>query len=146
MKIGPLGRGIGDGPVAARPLDLLDGGERKRHAIATFAKKLHNGLRSIGHNRRHNNGRWIDYTGIGPEIPEISLFVRPTDEDNTYVDFVRDGSMGNGAARMVGTFVEGAGPSRPEYDRVWRGINADDIDMIYEIFWSMIVSIRTLGP
>ncbi len=47
---------------------------------------------------------------------------------------------------LVGTFIEGAGPSRPEYDRVWRGINADDIDMIYEIFWSVIVSIRTLGP
>jgi hypothetical protein len=25
----------------------------------------------------------------------------PTDEDNTYVDFVRDGMVGNGAARMA---------------------------------------------
>ena len=31
---------------------------------------------------------------------------------------------------LVGTFIEGAGPSRPEYDRVWRGISANDIDMI----------------
>jgi hypothetical protein len=31
---------------------------------------------------------------------------------------------------LVGTFVEGAGPSRSEYDRVWRGINANDIDMV----------------
>ncbi len=31
---------------------------------------------------------------------------------------------------LVDTFVEGAGPSRPEYDRVWRGINANDIEMV----------------
>ena len=32
--------------------------------------------------------------------------------------------------KLVGTFVEGAGPSRPEYGRVWRGITANDIDMV----------------
>ena len=31
---------------------------------------------------------------------------------------------------VVGTFVEGIEPSKPEYDRVWRGINANDIDMV----------------
>ncbi len=31
---------------------------------------------------------------------------------------------------VVGTFVERIGPSKPEYDRVWRGINANDIDMV----------------
>ncbi len=31
---------------------------------------------------------------------------------------------------VVGTFVEGTGPSKPEYDRVWRWINANDIDMV----------------
>ncbi len=31
---------------------------------------------------------------------------------------------------VAGAFVEGAGPSSPEYDRVWRGITARDIDMV----------------
>ncbi len=31
---------------------------------------------------------------------------------------------------VAGAFVEGAGPSMPEYDRVWRGITARDIDMV----------------
>ena len=31
---------------------------------------------------------------------------------------------------VAGTFVDGAGPSRPEYERVWRGIAARDIDLV----------------
>ncbi len=31
---------------------------------------------------------------------------------------------------VAGAFVEGAGPSGPEYGRVWRGITARDIDMV----------------
>ena len=42
-------------------------------------------------------------TGCTPDWPVfLDDFQRhwPTDEDHTYVDFVRDGSVGNGAARM----------------------------------------------
>ncbi len=31
---------------------------------------------------------------------------------------------------VAGTFVDGAGPSKPEYERVWRGITVRDIDMV----------------
>ena len=31
---------------------------------------------------------------------------------------------------VVGAFVERMEPSKPEYDRFWRGINANDIDMV----------------
>jgi hypothetical protein len=31
---------------------------------------------------------------------------------------------------VTGTFVDGAGPSKPEYDRVWRGIAAHNIDVV----------------
>ena len=31
---------------------------------------------------------------------------------------------------LAGTFVDEAGPSKPQYDRVWRGITARDIDMV----------------
>ncbi len=31
---------------------------------------------------------------------------------------------------VAGTFVDGAGPSKPGYERVWRGIAARDIDMV----------------
>ncbi len=31
---------------------------------------------------------------------------------------------------VAGTFVDGAVPSKPEYERVWRGIAARDIDMV----------------
>ena len=31
---------------------------------------------------------------------------------------------------LAGTFVDEAGPSNPEYERMWRGITARDIDMV----------------
>ena len=31
---------------------------------------------------------------------------------------------------LAGRFVDEAGPSNPEYERVWRGIAARDIDMV----------------
>ncbi len=31
---------------------------------------------------------------------------------------------------LAGTFVDEAGPSKPEYDRVWRGITARNMDMV----------------
>ena len=31
---------------------------------------------------------------------------------------------------LAGTFVDEAGPSKPQYDRVWRAITARDIDMV----------------
>ena len=73
----PLGGGIGDGPVAARQLDLLDGRERQWNAINTLPQKLDESLRRIGHGRRQPNGQRIDTAGIGPEIPETCLFTRP---------------------------------------------------------------------
>ncbi len=31
---------------------------------------------------------------------------------------------------VAGTFVDGAGPSKPEYERVWREIAVRNIDMV----------------
>ena len=31
---------------------------------------------------------------------------------------------------LAGTFVDESGPSKPQYDRVWRGITARDIDVV----------------
>ena len=43
-------------------------------------------------------------------------------------------ALGDVASRegwtVAGTFADGAGPSKPEYERVWRGIAARDIDMV----------------
>ncbi len=50
--------------------------------------------------------RYFETHGLKPDWPLfLEDFQRhwPTDEDNTYVDFVRDGSAGNGAARMGNT-------------------------------------------
>ncbi len=47
--------------------------------------------------------RYFETHGLPPDWPAfLDDFQRhwPTDGDNTYVDFVRDGSAGNGAARM----------------------------------------------
>ena len=47
--------------------------------------------------------RYFEVHGLAPDWPAfLDDFQRhwPTDEDHTYVDFVRDGSVGNGAARM----------------------------------------------
>ncbi len=47
--------------------------------------------------------RYFEVHGLAPDWPTfLDDFQRhwPTDEDHTYVDFVRDGSVGNGAARM----------------------------------------------
>ena len=47
--------------------------------------------------------RYFEVHGLEPDWPAfLDDFQRhwPTDEDHTYVDFVRSGSMGNGAARM----------------------------------------------
>ena len=47
--------------------------------------------------------RYFEVHHLLPEWPEfLDDFQRhwPTDNDNTYVDFIRDGSCGNGAARM----------------------------------------------
>jgi hypothetical protein len=47
--------------------------------------------------------RYFETHGLAPDWPAfLDDFQRhwPTDEDNTYVDFVRNGSVGNGAARM----------------------------------------------
>ncbi len=47
--------------------------------------------------------RYFEVHGLAPDWPAfLDNFQRhwPTNEDNTYVDFVRDGSVGNGAARM----------------------------------------------
>ncbi len=47
--------------------------------------------------------RYFEVHGLAPDWPAfLDDFQRhwPTDEDHTYVDFVRDGSAGNGAARM----------------------------------------------
>jgi hypothetical protein len=47
--------------------------------------------------------RYFEAHGLKPDWPTfLDDFQRhwPTDEDNTYVDFVRDGTVGNGAARM----------------------------------------------
>jgi len=46
--------------------------------------------------------RYFEFHGLEPDWPAfLEDFHRhwPTDEDHTYVDFVRDGSVGNGAAR-----------------------------------------------
>lgn len=46
---------------------------------------------------------YFEVHGLAPDWPAfLDDFQRhwPTDEDHTYVDFVRDGSAGNGAARM----------------------------------------------
>jgi hypothetical protein len=48
--------------------------------------------------------RYFEVHRLLPDWPAfLDDFQRhwPTDEDHTYVDFVRDGSVGNGAARMV---------------------------------------------
>ena len=47
--------------------------------------------------------RYFEVHGLAPDWPAfLDDFQNhwPTNEDNTYVDFVRDGSVGNGAARM----------------------------------------------
>jgi hypothetical protein len=47
--------------------------------------------------------RYFEAYGLKPDWPTfLDDFQRhwPTDADNTYVDFVRDGTVGNGAARM----------------------------------------------
>ena len=47
--------------------------------------------------------RYFEMHGLAPDWPAfLDDFQHhwPTDEDHTYVDFVRDGSAGNGAARM----------------------------------------------
>ncbi len=47
--------------------------------------------------------RYFEVHGLAPDWPVfLDDFQRhwPTDEDHTYVDFVRDGSAGNGAARV----------------------------------------------
>lgn len=49
---------------------------------------------------------YFEAHGLAPDWPSfLDDFQRhwPTDEDNTYVDFVRDGSAGDGAARMGNT-------------------------------------------
>ena len=74
----PLRGGIGDSPVATRPLDLLDSGERQRDAVVAFPKKLHEGLSRIGHHCPHPNGWWTGNAGIGPEIRETCLAARPS--------------------------------------------------------------------
>ena len=50
---GTFGRGIGDGPMTARPFDLLDSGETNRHPVIAFAEKLDEGLVYI----RADNGK-----------------------------------------------------------------------------------------
>ena len=45
------------------------------------------------------------------------------------VEALRDVASRDGWT-VVGTFVEEIGLSKPEYDRFWRGINANDIDMV----------------
>jgi hypothetical protein len=50
--------------------------------------------------------RYFEAHGLKPDWPTfLDDFQRhwPTDEDHTYVDFVRDGSAGNGAARIGNT-------------------------------------------
>jgi hypothetical protein len=50
--------------------------------------------------------RYFEVHGLLPDWPAfLDDFQRhwPTDEDHTYVDFVRDGTAGNGAARMGNT-------------------------------------------
>ncbi len=49
--------------------------------------------------------------------------------NRTAVEALRDVASREGWT-VAGTFVDGAGPSRPEYGRVWRGIAAHDIDMV----------------
>jgi hypothetical protein len=47
--------------------------------------------------------RYFEVHGLKPDWPTfLDDFQRhwPTDDDNTYVDFVRDGAVGNGVARM----------------------------------------------
>jgi len=47
--------------------------------------------------------RYFEVHGLKPDWPSFLDDFQshwPTDEDNTYVDFVREGSAGNGAARM----------------------------------------------
>jgi hypothetical protein len=47
--------------------------------------------------------RYFEVHGLLPDLPAFLDDFQchwPTDEDHTYVDFVRDGSAGNGAARM----------------------------------------------
>jgi hypothetical protein len=45
------------------------------------------------------------------------------------VEALRDVALREGWT-VVGAFVERMGPSKLEYDRFWRGINANDIDMV----------------
>ncbi len=50
--------------------------------------------------------RYFEVHGLAPDWPAfLDDFQRhwPTDEDHTYVDFVRDGSVGNGRARTGNT-------------------------------------------
>ena len=50
--------------------------------------------------------RYFEIHGLKPDWPTfLDDFQRhwPTDEDHTYVDFVREGAVGNGAARMGNT-------------------------------------------
>ena len=55
----PPGSGVGHSPVAARRLDLFNYGARERDTIGARAKKLHEGLRCIGDDRRDlNRGRF----------------------------------------------------------------------------------------
>ena len=45
------------------------------------------------------------------------------------VEALRDVASREGWA-VAGTFIDGAGPSKPEYERLWRGIAARDINMV----------------
>jgi hypothetical protein len=50
--------------------------------------------------------RYFEVHGLEPDWPAFLDDLQrhwPTDEDHTYVDFVRDGSAGNGAARTGNT-------------------------------------------
>lgn len=45
------------------------------------------------------------------------------------VDALRDVASREGWT-VSGTFIDGAGPSAPEYDRVWRGITSNEFDLV----------------